>query len=221
MTEEEDVPSDGEVYEVEEILARKVSGGTDLYLVHWKGYDEPDENTWEPFEHLFSCLELVEEFNSRRRMHHARPPPPPRPQTAPESDASESSEHQPAIRFRSRPVPKRRPKKPERPPRRRPPVTVAAAPRQIVWKPLGSIEMPASIEVCDKWFEEEIQIFPAGQRFVPGPRQKLVQVLGLRREDGKVAYECLFDSGDVRWLDSHVASLLAPSIVQDFLTPGV
>jgi hypothetical protein len=39
---------DQPVYEVQSILDHRGSPGSYEYLVHWKGYDQPTDNTWEP-----------------------------------------------------------------------------------------------------------------------------------------------------------------------------
>merc|ERR1711909_268371 len=42
-----------EEYEVEKILEKRVKkGGQIEYLVKWKNYDDPDDNTWEPADNL-------------------------------------------------------------------------------------------------------------------------------------------------------------------------
>ena len=37
-----------EEYEVETIINKRVRKGKIEYLVKWKGWDNPDDNTWEP-----------------------------------------------------------------------------------------------------------------------------------------------------------------------------
>lgn len=57
--------SDGDGYEVEEILASEwldVDGGY-RYHVKWNG----GEKTWEPEENLDGCAELLSEFWSKKR----------------------------------------------------------------------------------------------------------------------------------------------------------
>jgi hypothetical protein len=55
--------SDDEVYEVESILACRLSqSGTLEHLIKWKGYDAK-WNTWEPLDCL-SCPEKLESFHS-------------------------------------------------------------------------------------------------------------------------------------------------------------
>ena len=42
-----------EEYEVEKVLDKRVKkGNTVEYLVKWKNYDDPDDNTWEPADNL-------------------------------------------------------------------------------------------------------------------------------------------------------------------------
>lgn len=53
MEEEEDV------FEVEEVLDHKIVRGKDFYYIHWKGFDHPEDNTWEPIENVENCLDLV------------------------------------------------------------------------------------------------------------------------------------------------------------------
>ncbi|XP_001624635.3 chromodomain Y-like protein 2 [Nematostella vectensis] len=65
--------SDGELFEVEKILDRRVQRGKVEYLVRWKGYG-PADDTWEPSKNLKGCKELIDNFlnsatstKSRRR----------------------------------------------------------------------------------------------------------------------------------------------------------
>jgi len=45
--------SDGEEYEVEKVLDKRTKkGGKVEYLVKWRGYEDPDDNTWEPADNL-------------------------------------------------------------------------------------------------------------------------------------------------------------------------
>lgn len=48
-------------YVVEKILAHKVKGGRNMFLVKWKGWSE-ESNTWEPLHHLEHCPKLLVEF---------------------------------------------------------------------------------------------------------------------------------------------------------------
>jgi chromobox protein 1 len=52
-----------EEYEVESILAKRVTKNRTEYLVKWKGYEE-DENTWEPVANLH-CSDKITEFIHR------------------------------------------------------------------------------------------------------------------------------------------------------------
>ena len=48
-----------EEYEVEKVLDKRVKKGQVEYLVKWKNYDDPDDNTWEPIGNLechVSCV---------------------------------------------------------------------------------------------------------------------------------------------------------------------
>ena len=51
-----------EEYEVEKVLDKRVKKGQVEYLVKWKNYDDPDDNTWEPADNLAECQHLVDEF---------------------------------------------------------------------------------------------------------------------------------------------------------------
>ncbi|XP_060626955.2 M-phase phosphoprotein 8 isoform X1 [Anolis sagrei] len=53
-----------DVYEVEKILDVKTEGSKILYKVRWKGYP-PDDDTWEPEEHLEDCREVLLEFQKK------------------------------------------------------------------------------------------------------------------------------------------------------------
>ena len=43
------------VFEVEKIKAKRRDKGKLKYLVVWKGYPDPSENTWETVTHLTKC----------------------------------------------------------------------------------------------------------------------------------------------------------------------
>merc|ERR1712080_170422 len=63
MGEEEKVStmSEAEEYEVETIVSKRLRKGKAEYLVKWKGWEDPDDNTWEPIGNL-ECHELIEEY---------------------------------------------------------------------------------------------------------------------------------------------------------------
>ena len=53
-------------HEVEAIVdsrVRKNQPQTFRYRVRWRGYNNPDDDTWEPLEHLLHCADLVQEFH--------------------------------------------------------------------------------------------------------------------------------------------------------------
>lgn len=53
-----------ESYEVESIQERKEIEGLPHYRVRWKDYP-PEEDTWEPLEHLQAVLPMVQAFEAR------------------------------------------------------------------------------------------------------------------------------------------------------------
>ena len=68
--------SEGETYEVETILDKKIVKGKTQYFIKWKGrwilkcyspptmlpgYEAEEENTWEPVENL-DCQDKIKEF---------------------------------------------------------------------------------------------------------------------------------------------------------------
>jgi len=56
--------SDEEEYEVESIVSKRIKKGKVEYLVKWKGWENPDDNTWEPVEHL-ECPELIQAYEEK------------------------------------------------------------------------------------------------------------------------------------------------------------
>merc|ERR1712080_158113 len=58
-----------EEYEVEKILEKRVEkNGYTEYLVKWKNYDDPDENTWEPMDNLGEADKAIKLFEKEQEM---------------------------------------------------------------------------------------------------------------------------------------------------------
>ena len=55
-----------EEYEVEKIISKRVRKGKVEYLVKWKGWEDPDDNTWEPVANL-DCRELMDEYEAKHK----------------------------------------------------------------------------------------------------------------------------------------------------------
>merc|ERR1712228_926520 len=58
-----DSEEEEERYEVEAILKSKEEEGKRLYLIKWKGYDQEEDNTWEPEENI-DCKEKPAQFQN-------------------------------------------------------------------------------------------------------------------------------------------------------------
>ena len=66
--EDDDDSEDDEDHEfiVEEILDKRVAKkGKIEYLVKWKTYDNPDDNTWEYFENIEGFKDKVYQFETK------------------------------------------------------------------------------------------------------------------------------------------------------------
>ena len=59
---EEEDEEEEEDYEVEKIIDKKGSGRTLKYLVKWKGWDNEEDQTWEPVRNLNDAKEMIREF---------------------------------------------------------------------------------------------------------------------------------------------------------------
>ncbi len=78
-----DSADDDDGFEVEKIVGRRVNDGKEEpgkkgrteYKVRWKGYS-PADDTWEGEDSLGSALELVSQFEEKRRLKAAMVPPP-------------------------------------------------------------------------------------------------------------------------------------------------
>jgi hypothetical protein len=54
------VGTDGTLWAVDKVLDSRVTKGKTYLLVHWAGYDGPNDNTWEPIENLRHLPLLLE-----------------------------------------------------------------------------------------------------------------------------------------------------------------
>ena len=51
-----------EQYEVDQIVEKRFRKGQVEYLVQWKNYEGPKENTWESAEDLEDAAEMIKKF---------------------------------------------------------------------------------------------------------------------------------------------------------------
>lgn len=58
-----DGSTDEDMYEVEKIISHKIKGGTELFLIRWKGFDSSND-TWERKENL-NCPKKLKEYLSQ------------------------------------------------------------------------------------------------------------------------------------------------------------
>uniref|UniRef100_A0AC35G7S8 Chromo domain-containing protein n=1 Tax=Panagrolaimus sp. PS1159 TaxID=55785 RepID=A0AC35G7S8_9BILA len=63
MSDDEEAVSVENEYVVEKILDKRGSGKKVEYLIKWRGYDDPIENTWEPIDNC-DCPDLIKEFEA-------------------------------------------------------------------------------------------------------------------------------------------------------------
>ena len=60
--------SDAEVeYEVEKILDKRIKKGKTEYYIKWKGYDNEEDNTWEPQENL-DCEDKIQDYEKKNKV---------------------------------------------------------------------------------------------------------------------------------------------------------
>jgi len=62
-----------EEYEVESILQKRTKKGKIEYFVKWKGWDNPDDNTWEPVDNL-DCEDLIKEYEIKNGAKEEKKP---------------------------------------------------------------------------------------------------------------------------------------------------
>ena len=55
-----------EEYEVEKIMEKRIQKGNIEYLVKWKNYDDPDDNTWEPKDNLKEATAIIKLYEKVR-----------------------------------------------------------------------------------------------------------------------------------------------------------
>ncbi|XP_042504305.1 chromo domain-containing protein LHP1-like isoform X2 [Macadamia integrifolia] len=70
-TEGEQPKLDEGFYEIEDVRRKRVRKGQVQYLIKWRGWPET-ANTWEPFENLQSCYDVIEAFEESMRAGKSR-----------------------------------------------------------------------------------------------------------------------------------------------------
>jgi len=60
-----------EEYEVEEILDKRQTKEGMEFLVKWKNFDDPDDNTWEPADNLADAEEKIKQFEKAKAAKEA------------------------------------------------------------------------------------------------------------------------------------------------------
>jgi hypothetical protein len=198
-------PSDQDqetVYEVEKVIGCKTIRGTDLFLVHWKGYDKPSDHTWEPIENLFGCLDLVEQFRAQSGFSRDN-----------QMDDFENDELSDEFDTSPRKRGRRKSKLKSLPPKTRSPRSARLAAKRS--DPTTSVEIPSSLEICDEWFTEFLpnELPPD---FGKGP-PKILEITQVKKDGESTFYECLFNTGKLMWFNECSARQYAPELVEAFL----
>lgn len=65
----EEAGIDSDEYEVEDVIDKQIVGDKIYYKVFWKGYDI-SESTWEEKNNLENCMDLVNQFETKRATKH-------------------------------------------------------------------------------------------------------------------------------------------------------
>ena len=55
-------------YEVEALVGKRMRKGQVQYLVKWKGWDRPEDNSWKSLDGLGGCRDLVEDYEARNQI---------------------------------------------------------------------------------------------------------------------------------------------------------
>lgn len=266
MSESEQEP---DVFEVAEILQRSVAHGTEWYLVHWKGYDDPKDNTWEPIDNLTSCLDLVAEFHERQsRTEKVVVPRKSRRKTEDSddgfelSDAMETKEpkktkHHSSADYHRQPKqtsPRAKIKHREASNKTKEKHSKSSTGDRVKRQakdPQKMAEIARNVQkkfemvdedVCDEWFAATDNAIPeALPPLVPSPAKvsktavfdhdwrgevcetigigwKVSEILSAKRNYSRIYYECLFQNGIIRWVDSSTVKKLNSRLVADFLS---
>eukprot|EP01087_Luapelamoeba_hula_P005577 TRINITY_DN1562_c1_g1_i2.p1 TRINITY_DN1562_c1_g1~~TRINITY_DN1562_c1_g1_i2.p1 ORF type:complete len:878 (+),score=243.61 TRINITY_DN1562_c1_g1_i2:3-2636(+) len=131
-------------YEVEAILDKQMRHRKMHYLVKWRGWDNPQDNTWEPRDHLGNCEQKIQEFEARLRGDKRAELPPVLPMATIKSASQQGNPTADSEKLRRRTEEKQRVGK-------------------LVWKPpseLSSSEVDRYLEttrylLMDAWCEEK------------------------------------------------------------------
>ncbi|KAJ2702700.1 hypothetical protein FB645_004187 [Coemansia sp. IMI 203386] len=67
VSEEEEGGEGGDIYTVEAVVDDRIIGGQKYYLLKWEGYGS-EENTWEPVDDNFQCMDLANDYERRKKM---------------------------------------------------------------------------------------------------------------------------------------------------------